>query len=67
MAARWRSRFPAAGAEIRAAADYAGYYDTLRRRLYESLTYPAVARRRSLTGTVHARRRDRCRPARSGA
>jgi protein TonB len=35
-----------------AAADYAGYYDTLRRRLHESLTYPALARRRGLSGTV---------------
>jgi protein TonB len=35
-----------------AAADYAGYYDTLRRRLYESLTYPTLARRRGLSGTV---------------
>jgi TonB family protein len=43
---------PGGGGGDPAAADYAGYYDTLRRRLYESLTYPAVARRRSLTGTV---------------
>jgi protein TonB len=35
-----------------AAADYAGYYDTLWRRLYESLTYPTLARRRGLSGTV---------------
>jgi len=35
-----------------AAADYAGYYDTLWRRLYESLTYPPLARRRGLSGTV---------------
>ena len=43
---------PGSGGGDPAAADYAGYYDSLRRRLYESLTYPAVARRRSLTGTV---------------
>jgi periplasmic protein TonB len=43
---------PGSGGGDRAAADYAGYYDTLRRRLYESLTYPTMARRRSLTGTV---------------
>jgi protein TonB len=35
-----------------AAADYAGYYATLRQRLYDSVTYPAIARRRGLTGTV---------------
>jgi TonB family protein len=35
-----------------AAAEYSGYYDTLRRRLHESLTYPQLARRRGLTGTV---------------
>ena len=34
------------------AAEYAGYYALLRRRVFESLTYPLVARRRSLTGTV---------------
>lgn len=43
---------PGSGGGDPAAADYAGYYDSLRRRLYESLTYPAVARRRNLTGTV---------------
>jgi periplasmic protein TonB len=43
---------PGNGGGDSAAADYAGYYDTLRRRLYESLTYPTMARRRSLTGTV---------------
>ena len=43
---------PGSGSGDPAAADYAGYYDSLRRRLYESLTYPAVARRRNLTGTV---------------
>jgi protein TonB len=40
------------GSGYPAAADYAGYYDTLRRRLYESLTYPPLARRRGLSGTV---------------
>jgi len=35
-----------------AAADYAGYYDALRRRLHESLAYPQIARRRGLSGTV---------------
>ena len=34
------------------AAEYAGYYALLRRRVFESLTYPPVARRRSLSGTV---------------
>ena len=34
------------------AAEYAGYYALLRRRVFESLTYPLVARRRSLSGTV---------------
>jgi protein TonB len=31
---------------------YDGYYALLRRRVQEALTYPAVARRRELTGTV---------------
>jgi len=43
---------PGSGGGDPASADYAGYYDTLRRRLYESLTYPTMARRRSLSGTV---------------
>jgi protein TonB len=43
---------PGSGGGDPAASDYAGYYDALRRRLYESLTYPAMARRRSLMGTV---------------
>jgi periplasmic protein TonB len=34
------------------AAEYAEYLAFLRRRVVESLTYPAVARRRGLTGTV---------------
>jgi len=34
------------------AAEYAGYYALLRRRVLESLTYPPAARRRSQTGTV---------------
>jgi len=43
---------PGTGGGDPAAADYAGYYATLRQRLYDSVTYPAVARRRGLTGTV---------------
>ena len=43
---------PGAGSGDSAAADYAGYYNTLRQRLYESLAYPPIARRRGLTGTV---------------
>jgi periplasmic protein TonB len=43
---------PGTGGGDPAAADYAGYYATLRQRLYESLTYPQSARRRGLTGTV---------------
>ena len=43
---------PGAGGGDPAAADYAGYYATLRQRLYDSVTYPAIARRRGLTGTV---------------
>jgi TonB family protein len=43
---------PGAGGGDPAAGDYAGYYNTLRQRLYESLTYPQIARRRGLTGTV---------------
>jgi protein TonB len=35
-----------------AASDYAGYYDTLRRRIHESLRYPPDARRRGAAGTV---------------
>jgi TonB family protein len=34
------------------AAEYAGYFALLRRRLAESLVYPAAARRRGLSGTV---------------
>jgi len=43
---------PGTGGGDPAAADYAGYYATLRQRLYDSLTYPQIARRRGLTGTV---------------
>jgi protein TonB len=43
---------PGTGGGDTAAADYAGYYNTLRQRLYESLAYPPIARRRGLTGTV---------------
>ena len=43
---------PGTGGGDPAAADYAGYYQTLQRRLHESLTYPQIARRRALTGTV---------------
>jgi TonB family protein len=43
---------PGTGGGDPAAADYAGYYQTLRQRLHESLTYPQIARRRGLTGTV---------------
>jgi protein TonB len=43
---------PGGGGGDPSAADYAGYYDTLRRRLHESLAYPALARRRGLSGTV---------------
>jgi periplasmic protein TonB len=32
---------------------YAGYIALLRRRVQEALTYPAAARRRGMTGTVH--------------
>jgi periplasmic protein TonB len=35
------------------ATEYAGYYALLRRRVIESLTYPPLARRRNLGGTVH--------------
>jgi periplasmic protein TonB len=35
-----------------AAADYDGYRAALRQRLHESLTYPPLARRRGLSGTV---------------
>ena len=35
-----------------ASGDYAGYYDTLRRRIHESLSYPPAARRRGAAGTV---------------
>ena len=35
-----------------AVGDYAGYYDTLRRRIHESLRYPPAARRRGAAGTV---------------
>jgi protein TonB len=45
---------PGTGGRDPAAADYAGYYGMLQRRLHESLAnaYPMVARRRGLTGTV---------------
>jgi protein TonB len=45
---------PGSGGGDPAAADYAGYYGMLQRRLHESLAdaYPALARRRGLTGTV---------------
>jgi TonB family protein len=33
-------------------AEYAGYYDLLRRRVLDTLKYPTLARRRGLTGTV---------------
>jgi protein TonB len=32
---------------------YAGYIALLRRRVQEALTYPAAARRRGMSGTVH--------------
>ena len=34
------------------AAEYAGYYALLRRRLHEALRYPSSARRRGASGTV---------------
>ena len=45
---------PGTGGGDPSAGDYAGYYDTLQRRLRESLVnaYPAIARRRGLRGTV---------------
>jgi len=43
---------PGGGGGDAAAGDYAGYYNTLRQRLYDSLTYPQIARRRGLSGTV---------------
>ena len=59
MAARWRSRFRAAGAEMPPQPTTPATTTRYGGGCYESLTYPAVARRRSLTGTVHRRRRDR--------
>jgi TonB family protein len=43
----------APGAGAGEATDYAGFHALLRRRLQETLRYPAVARRRGLSGTVH--------------
>ena len=36
-----------------AGSDYAAYYARLRQRIQDVLRYPAVARRRGVTGTVH--------------
>jgi protein TonB len=35
------------------AAEYGAYHALIRRRIDELLTYPAAARRRGLSGTVH--------------
>jgi protein TonB len=56
------SRGPPGGAARQAAAlavpggeagEYASYLALLRRRVQEAMTYPASARRRGLSGTVH--------------
>ncbi|HEY3187746.1 MAG TPA: energy transducer TonB, partial [Solirubrobacteraceae bacterium] len=43
---------PGEGQE-RAAAEYARYLSLIRQRIQEALQYPASARRRGLSGTVH--------------